>query len=264
MRLYFSRAEQIAVAVFLCAILVGVALVGWNHFRTAQHTRATRAPMFQPGSVPRAAVETTPNLISTDLVVHVTGAVKQPGLYTLPAGARFNDAIRKAGGAKADGYPDALNLAAHLEDGLRIYVPTKAEWQQMTAEDSPTLVTPAPREAGTAATSANRAQPYPALVTNSAAASRPAAATTKTTAPKDAPVAVVHPTGPKPLPTALVALNSATKAQLMTLPGIGAATADAILAYRTEHGPFNDLAELQNVPRIGAKTLEKLRPYVTL
>ncbi|HEY8394856.1 MAG TPA: ComEA family DNA-binding protein [Thermaerobacter sp.] len=61
------------------------------------------------------------------LVVHVAGAVMSPGVYSLPAGARVIDAIEAAGGPRPQAELHALNLAAPLEDGIRIEVPTKEE-----------------------------------------------------------------------------------------------------------------------------------------
>ncbi|MBT9283228.1 MAG: ComEA family DNA-binding protein [Hydrogenibacillus schlegelii] len=64
--------------------------------------------------------------------------------------------------------------------------------------------------------------------------------------------------------TAKVNLNTADAALLQTLPGIGPTRAQAIIAYREEHGPFRDVTELKNVSGIGPKTLERLLPYVTV
>ena len=61
------------------------------------------------------------------IVVHVTGAVRAPGVYELQPGRRVADAIDAAGGALADADADALNLAAPLADGDRIAVPTVGE-----------------------------------------------------------------------------------------------------------------------------------------
>lgn len=63
----------------------------------------------------------------TGPVVHVVGAVRNPGVYALPAGARVCDAIRAAGGERDDGASWALNLAARVLDGDRVYVPTGQE-----------------------------------------------------------------------------------------------------------------------------------------
>jgi len=72
------------------------------------------------------------------------------------------------------------------------------------------------------------------------------------------------PTSEVASPEARVNLNTATLAELLTLPGIGETRAQAILAYRAEHGPFTRIEELQNVSGIGPVTYEKLAPYVTV
>lgn len=57
-------------------------------------------------------------------------------------------------------------------------------------------------------------------------------------------------------------VNSATKVELMHLPGIGPSLADRILADRESRGPFTSPAELVRVPGIGAKTIERIVPYM--
>ncbi len=59
-----------------------------------------------------------------------------------------------------------------------------------------------------------------------------------------------------------VNLNSASEQDLIALPGIGPATAARILQYRDEHGEFTSVDQLLQVPGIGTKKLERLRPYV--
>jgi competence protein ComEA len=62
-----------------------------------------------------------------------------------------------------------------------------------------------------------------------------------------------------------VNVNSADAAQLAdSLDGIGEAKAKAIVAYRTEHGPFKSADELVNVKGIGLRTIEKNREYIQL
>jgi competence protein ComEA len=57
-------------------------------------------------------------------------------------------------------------------------------------------------------------------------------------------------------------LNTATKTDLMTLPGIGETTAERILLHREERGKFKTPADLKNVKGIGDKKFEKLKPYI--
>ena len=59
-----------------------------------------------------------------DVVVDVTGAVRRPGVYRLPAGSRVQDAVLRAGGAKGDAVLEAINLAARLADGQQVVVPS--------------------------------------------------------------------------------------------------------------------------------------------
>jgi competence protein ComEA len=60
-----------------------------------------------------------------DVVVDVTGAVAQPGVYRLPAGARVTDALERAGGASGAALLEAINLAARLADGQQVVVPKR-------------------------------------------------------------------------------------------------------------------------------------------
>jgi competence protein ComEA len=58
--------------------------------------------------------------------VHVAGAVRRPGVYRLPANARVQDAVRRAGGARPGADVNAINLAAKVADGQQVVVPKPA------------------------------------------------------------------------------------------------------------------------------------------
>jgi competence protein ComEA len=59
-----------------------------------------------------------------------------------------------------------------------------------------------------------------------------------------------------------VNINTADKALLTQLPGIGPKTADIILQYRQDNGQFKSIDELTKVKGIGDKSLAKLKPYL--
>jgi competence protein ComEA len=132
--------------------------------------------------------------------VHVAGAVVHPGVQRLPGDARVGDAIVAAGGARPDADTDAINLAAKVSDGDRVYVPRRGE-----------IVPPAASGAGMSG------------------------------------------------PAAVLDLNAATADQLDALPGIGPATAQAIVQYRTEHGRFRSVDGLLAVRGIGPSKLAAIR-----
>lgn len=79
------------------------------------------------------------------------------------------------------------------------------------------------------------------------------------------PTAGPTPVVSKPVPGTTntpLDLNTATLAQLEALPGVGPVLAERILAWRTEHGRFTTPDELQEVPGVGPKKFESLRPHV--
>jgi comEA protein len=79
-------------------------------------------------------------------------------------------------------------------------------------------------------------------------------------APKSAAVAAkARATAANP-----VNLNSASAAQLQTLPGVGASTAQRIVEHRQKNGGFKKIEELMNVKGIGEKSFLKLKPLITV
>jgi len=69
---------------------------------------------------------------------------------------------------------------------------------------------------------------------------------------------------PRPAPERPVNLNTATVTELMQLPRVGPRTAERIVAFRREHGPFQRPEELMNVKGIGEKTFRRLQRHITV
>ena len=113
----FVAVSRSTALVVLSALLVVLALVGHRLAQTGTAgTSEVVAPLEPVASAPAKQV----------LVVHVVGAVRRPGLYRLRDGARFADAVAKAGGATRKADLAALNLAAPLVDGIQVLVPPRA------------------------------------------------------------------------------------------------------------------------------------------
>lgn len=68
-------------------------------------------------------------------VVHICGAVKEPGVYTLEGTSRIYQAVEKAGGFCEDAAQDYLNQADLVTDGMKIYIPTKEEVKEAGITD---------------------------------------------------------------------------------------------------------------------------------
>lgn len=62
--------------------------------------------------------------------------------------------------------------------------------------------------------------------------------------------------------SSMVSLSRATKEQLTTLPNIGPATADNIIAFREENGPFETIEGILEVRGIGEATFETIKPFI--
>ena len=75
------------------------------------------------------------------MVVHITGAVVNPGVYRIRYGSRLSDLVSSAGGFLPDAVPDAVNLAQVLQDGKQYTIPDQAEWEarQAGSESSGTV-----------------------------------------------------------------------------------------------------------------------------
>lgn len=89
------------------------------------------------GNPSETASDPTSGTTSSTVVVHVAGAVVRPGVVSLASTARVVDAIDAVGGPRADADPDQLDLAAHVTDGSRIYVPRRGEVVTPAAPSGP-------------------------------------------------------------------------------------------------------------------------------
>lgn len=64
--------------------------------------------------------------------------------------------------------------------------------------------------------------------------------------------------------TEKIDINKAGEEELQRLPGIGPAMARRIVEWRSEHGPFERVDDLLDIRGIGARTLDKLRPFIVV
>ena len=101
---------------FLGVLLLGCVATSWLQ-QGKEAKQAAPAPVLtqQAGSIAKEKKAKT-------MQVYVSGAVREPGIYTLPAGARAKDALEAAGGLRQDAKAERVNLAKKLRDGSHVYV----------------------------------------------------------------------------------------------------------------------------------------------
>jgi competence protein ComEA len=88
---------------------------------------AGSTPVSLLASASAASVSPSPSPPASTVIVYVCGAVRRPGVLTLPTGARVADALAMAGGALPRAELAAINLAARLSDGQQVVVPIRGQ-----------------------------------------------------------------------------------------------------------------------------------------
>lgn len=159
------------------------------------------------------------------LLVHICGAVVNPGVYELEEGKRIWHAVEMAGGFAQQADENYLNQARKLVDGMKIYIPTKEETER--AAQSILL------------------QGEELFPTDEAFFWDEMEKTAENG-------------------EVLININKATLEQLCTLPGIGEGKAQNIIEYRTKQGSYGSIEEIMNVEGIKEGLFEKIRDKITV
>lgn len=167
--------------------------------------------------------------------VHVCGAVNVPGVYPFREGMRLFEAVELAGGFSTDADEVWLNQAQILQDGQRLYIYTREETKELQNVQ--------PQD---------RAQPFGAPDVQAVQGGSPYGN------------AVQEQLAGEPLAEGKVNINTADKAELMTLPGIGEARAEAIIQYRSQCGGFSAVEEIQEISGIKNAVYSKIKDRITV
>lgn len=107
--------------------VIVAAIVGWALIRPSSPGAEAALGTLAPSSTSSAELVPTTLPPDSPIIVHVAGSVQAPGVYRLRLGDRVVDAVTAAGGALPRAATDAVNLAAPVTDGERVYVPAIGE-----------------------------------------------------------------------------------------------------------------------------------------
>lgn len=171
----------------------------------------------------RSAIESTTTV--SKISVQVAGCVKTRGVFEVDEDFRVFDVVRLAN-PREDACLDVLNLARKVSDGERIYVPSndevkKAGWPGVLLNQ---IVAGSQQDSGFAGGGSGSG-------------------------------------GGSNLLSKKYDLNTCSKEELVSVPGIGEKTAEKIIAYREKKGGFKSVEELLEVSGIGEKKLESMKDY---
>jgi competence protein ComEA len=116
--------------------LLLVAVAAWWLLRTPAPPVEQALPRAPVAAATTASSHPASSTQPDELVVQVAGAVAQPGVYRVANGSRVGDVLARAGDPTADADSSALNLAARVVDGERVYVPRVGEVVTAAASDN--------------------------------------------------------------------------------------------------------------------------------
>lgn len=254
--------EQLLLLGVAAAILLGAGVLIWRgsgHAAPAPDTFAARdanPPSTQPTTPPKLSpappsVPSAPAPAATPISTPVTpapperiavgilGAVEKEGLYYFDQGARVRDLLKAAGGTPEDADLSDINRTALLIDQTTLLIPRLIRQGNQYYSDPPVTYNPKPyTRSAWYQFNKQTHQPEP-VGANASEATQTDNSTTSAAGGK-------------------ININTATQAELETLPGIGPATAQKIIAYR-QGTPFQTIEDLDNVSGIGPAKMNSIR-----
>lgn len=187
--------------------------------------------------------------------VHISGAVYNPGVVELEENSRVGDAIEKAGGLTQEASVDEINLASILEDGSKIHILTKEEIQQAKLTENGES-----EESGETTTSSTGKSTGSTVGTSVATGGAGVSGGNSGTSGSS----INFSASSNSKTTSKININTATQAELETLPGIGPATATKIISYRQENGKFKSIDEIKEVKGIGDSKYSKIKDLIKI
>ena len=229
-----SKTQKIIFTVIAIIIILGICY--YIYFKDGEDLNILEDNSLEIENVEESTEEEEEEEYSdTRIIVYITGAINKEGIYELPVNSRIADLIEKAEGTKEEAYIEKLNLAYKLEDGMKVHIPTKQEYEeQQKLQQEANLKEDVTNEyittdSGTSSIESNTQNANSENSSNSK-----------------------------------ININKATQTELDSLPGIGPSTAMKIIEYREEKGDFKTIEEIKEVSGIGDAKYEKIKDKIVV
>lgn len=228
MSFHYRYRKQILISIFGLILIGGI---GFSYFSF----------YYEKDSKPKEQVTLQNNVVKKkkkvenkekikEIMVDVKGLVVNPGIYRLNSESRVIDALNAAGGVLEQADTSVLNLSKKLKDEMVIIVYSSYEvenFKKVKQEEK---------------------QIQDECVSGVNDVKNDACIEEDSTKENNS----------------LISINTGTLEELMTLDGVGEAKAKAIIAYREENGPYQNIEDLLNVSGIGESLLAKIKENITL
>lgn len=205
---------------------------------TSSETSAASSP-----GVESQQIDAQDNIDATEPVlisVYICGEVNNPGVYEVPSGTILYDVADLAGGFTDKAAMTRLNLVYVIESNLSIYIPSEDESESEIAENA----------LNSSVQSEIIRDNNGVYVWGSTGGSGGTSGSGGNGNSDGEQVTIVN-------------INTATQTELMTLPGIGEVTSQAIITYR-EQTPFTKIDDIKNVTGIGDAKFNNIKDLITV
>lgn len=205
-------------------LIIGITIYFFLTIKPTKTSKKETEPIFNIKEEKKPSQENT-----IKYQVDIKGEVINPGIYTMDSSSRVIDVIKAAGGLTENANTSVINLSKKITDEMVIIIYSNNEVEDFKKT----------KELEEQVSSKCKQNDKYGLENDACISS-------------DAKL------------ESLISLNDATVADLIKLPGIGEAKANDIIAYRNEHGPFENIEDLKNVSGIGENLFAKIKDYLTI
>lgn len=224
--------KQIIIGIIIFLIISGIITFSIYHFLTEEKEEDEEPIALEKKVEKKTKTEETTKV---EYKVDIKGEINMPGIYTLKENSRVIDVIELAGGLTEEANTSVINLSKKVTDEMVIIVYSNREVEDFEHT----------KEVEKVVQEKCNQKDENSLV-NGACISSP---TEETTNPQ---------IGGK------ISINTATKEELMTLPGIGENKAKDIINYRESNGPFATIEDITKVSGIGESIFAQIKENITV
>jgi len=229
----YVKKSAVVIAVTFTIVVIGII------FETIL-SRNENVSIITKDSLQNITNYTTPNILNTptpvaneEIKIYVTGCVINPGIVTIKKGQIIDDALNQAGGITDEADINSINRVFKLKDNVMIYIKSKNEQQKQVDQNIEKSWSQS-QDAG----------PGIDIITDSGGSilggTLGAGAQRK------------------------VNINTATDAELDTLPGVGKETAKTIIEFKNKNGDFKDIKDIMKIPGIKESRFNSIKDLISI